>query len=161
MDSNNNSEYVFVLIEQFCHLNMYIKCDIHLQFFYYKISIILVLLLCYSIFRFQWEVSSLNGYRFPQLNNSDWILLLIQHICNLGRISSWYIVSSVVIALSPFSGVRVTRSLVLCVCFVYRCLSFCPLSFGHYVASPSSIYWFWLPFWYLQALLIIMYSPNL
>jgi hypothetical protein len=25
-----------------------------------------------------------------------------------------------------FSGVRVTRSLVLCVCFVDRCLSFCP-----------------------------------
>jgi hypothetical protein len=30
-----------------------------------------------------------------------------------------------------FSGVRVTRSLVLCVCFVDRCLSFCPFSFGH------------------------------
>jgi len=28
-----------------------------------------------------------------------------------------------------FSGVRVTRSLVLCVCFVDRCLSFCPFSF--------------------------------
>ena len=27
-----------------------------------------------------------------------------------------------------FSGVRVTRSLVLCVCFVDRCLSFCPCS---------------------------------
>jgi hypothetical protein len=30
-----------------------------------------------------------------------------------------------------FSGVRVTRSLVLCVCFVDRCLSFCTFSFGH------------------------------
>ena len=29
-----------------------------------------------------------------------------------------------------FSGVRVTRSLVLCVCFVDCCLSFCPFSFG-------------------------------
>jgi len=28
-----------------------------------------------------------------------------------------------------FSGVRVTRSLVLCVCFVDRCLSFCPFLF--------------------------------
>jgi hypothetical protein len=27
---------------------------------------------------------------------------------------------------SSFSGVRVARSLVLCVCFVDRCLSFCP-----------------------------------
>ena len=30
-----------------------------------------------------------------------------------------------------FSGVRVTRSLVLCVCFVDRCLSFYTFSFGH------------------------------
>jgi hypothetical protein len=37
-----------------------------------------------------------------------------------------------------FSGVRVTRSLVLCVCFEDRCLS---------------IYGFWLPLWYLQTLL--------
>ena len=29
-----------------------------------------------------------------------------------------------------FSGVCVTLSLVLCVCFVDRCLSFCPFSFG-------------------------------
>ena len=32
---------------------------------------------------------------------------------------------------SVFSGVRVTRSLVLCVCVVYRCLSFCTFYFGH------------------------------
>jgi hypothetical protein len=30
-----------------------------------------------------------------------------------------------------FSGVRVTRSVVLYICFVGRCLSFCPFSFGH------------------------------
>jgi hypothetical protein len=30
-----------------------------------------------------------------------------------------------------FSGVRVTRCLVLCICFGDRCLSFCPCSFGH------------------------------
>ena len=39
-----------------------------------------------------------------------------------------------------FSGIRVTRSLVLCVCFVDRCLSFCNFSFGHYVVCSSSIY---------------------
>ena len=39
-----------------------------------------------------------------------------------------------------FSGVRVTRSLVLYVCFVDRCLSFCPFSFGHCVVCSSSIY---------------------
>jgi hypothetical protein len=39
-----------------------------------------------------------------------------------------------------FSGVHVTRSLVLCVCFVDHCLSFCPFSFGHCVVCSSSIY---------------------
>jgi hypothetical protein len=52
-----------------------------------------------------------------------------------------------------FSGVRVTRSLVLYVCFVDRCLSFCTFSFGHCVVCSSSIYEFWLPLWYLQTFL--------
>jgi len=78
-----------------------------------------------------------------------------------------------------FSGVRVTRSLVLCVSFVDRCLSFCTFSFGHCVVCSSSfghcvvcsssfgrcvvcsssIYGFWLPFWYLQTFLHT--TPNL
>jgi len=41
-----------------------------------------------------------------------------------------------------FSGVRVTRSLVLCVCFVDRCLALCTFSFGHCVVCSSSIYGF-------------------
>jgi hypothetical protein len=53
------------------------------------------------------------------------------------------------------SGVRVTRSLVLYVCFVDRCLSFCTFSFGHCVVCSSLIYAFWLPLWYLQTLDII------
>ena len=52
-----------------------------------------------------------------------------------------------------FSGVRVTRSLVLYVCFVDRCLPVCTFPFGHCVVCSSSIYGFWLPFWYLQTLL--------
>jgi hypothetical protein len=52
-----------------------------------------------------------------------------------------------------FSGVHGTRSLVLYVCFVDRCLSFCTFSFGHCVVCSSSIYGFWLPLWYLQTLL--------
>ena len=44
-----------------------------------------------------------------------------------------------------FIGVRVTRSLVLYVCFVDRCLSSCTFSFGHCVVCSSSIYGFWLP----------------
>ena len=46
-----------------------------------------------------------------------------------------------------FSGVRVTRSLVLCVCFVDRCLSFCPFSFERCVVCPSSIYLFMITPW--------------
>ena len=38
--------------------------------------------------------------------------------------------------------VRVTRSLVLYVCCVDRCLSFCVFSFGHCVVCSSSIYGF-------------------
>jgi hypothetical protein len=53
-----------------------------------------------------------------------------------------------------FSGVRVTRSLVLYVCFVDRCLSLCTFSVGHCVVCSSSICGFWLPLWYLQTLLI-------
>jgi hypothetical protein len=37
-----------------------------------------------------------------------------------------------------FSGVRATRSLVLCVCFVGRCLSFCRFSFCHCAVCQSS-----------------------
>ena len=51
------------------------------------------------------------------------------------------------------SGVRVTRSLVLYVCFVDRCLSFCTFSFVHCVFCSSSIYGFWLPLCCLQTLL--------
>jgi hypothetical protein len=49
------------------------------------------------------------------------------------------------------SGVRVTRSLVLCVFFVDRYLYFCTVSFGHCVVC-SSIYGFWIPLWYRQTL---------
>ena len=40
------------------------------------------------------------------------------------------------------SEVRVTRTLVLCVCFVDYCLSFCTFSFGHCVVCSYSIYGF-------------------
>jgi hypothetical protein len=80
-----------------------------------------------------------------------------------------------------FSGIRVIRSLVLCVCFVNRSLSFCTCSFDHCLVCSSfdhclvcssfdhclvcsssfdhclvcsSIYRFWLLLWYLQTLLI-------
>jgi len=67
-----------------------------------------------------------------------------------------------------FSGVRVTRSLVLYVCFVDRCLSFCTFSSGHCVVCSSSIFgfwyypfgifklFFWLLLWYLPTFLSLM-----
>ena len=42
--------------------------------------------------------------------------------------------------------VRVTRSSVLYVCFVDRCLFFCTFSFDHCFVCPSSIYGLWLRF---------------
>jgi hypothetical protein len=54
--------------------------------------------------------------------------------------------------LSPMVIKNMLWSLVLCVCFVDYCLSFCTFSFGHCVVRSSSIYRFWLPLWYLQTL---------
>ena len=57
-----------------------------------------------------------------------------------------------------FSGVPVTRSLVVRVCIVDRCLSFCTFSFGHCVVCSSSIYGFWLPLWYLLPIVLSVLS---
>ena len=65
-----------------------------------------------------------------------------------------------IIGRDVFSGVRVTRSLVLYVCFVDRCLSFCTFSFGHCVVCSSSIYGFWLPLWCLQTLIWLFRNRN-
>ena len=43
------------------------------------------------------------------------------------------------------SWVRITRSLVLCVSFGDRCLSFYTFSFDNCVVCSTSIYGFWLP----------------
>jgi hypothetical protein len=48
-------------------------------------------------------------------------------------------------SLPVFSGVRVARSLVLCVLLIIICL----FSVGHCIVCPS-IYGFWLPLWCLQ-----------
>jgi hypothetical protein len=60
--------------------------------------------------------------------------------------------------LPVFSGVRVTRSLVLCVYFVDRCLFFCTFSFGYCVVCSSTKYGFWLPpFCIFKLFLICMF----
>ena len=60
-----------------------------------------------------------------------------------------------------FNGVRVTRSLVLYVCFVDLRLSFCTFSFSHCVFCSSLINGFWLPLWYLQTLLVTDTSSQI
>ena len=59
-----------------------------------------------------------------------------------------------------FYRLLVTRSLVLYVCFIDHCLSFCAFTFGHCVVCSSSIYGFWLTLWYLQTLLIDVTKTN-
>jgi hypothetical protein len=51
-----------------------------------------------------------------------------------------------------FQNADVTRSFVVCVCFVGRCLSFCTFSFCYCVVWFSSIYAFGIPLWCLQTL---------
>ena len=66
--------------------------------------------------------------------------------------------------MSNFSGVRVARSLILRVCFVDCCLSFCTFSFGHCVFCPLQIL---ITLWYLQIqtllkpLIVDLYKNNI
>ena len=49
-----------------------------------------------------------------------------------------------------FSGIRVAKSLVLCVVFCRSLFSFRLYSIGHCIVYPSSINCICLPLWYLQ-----------
>ena len=62
-----------------------------------------------------------------------WFVVFVNRTC---------ILLEPLISTPSFSGVSVTRPLVVCVCFVDRCLSFCTFSFGHRVVCYSSIYGF-------------------
>ena len=66
---------------------------------------------------------------------------LLQTYVYLSTVLAWSNTNEHLSSPSVFSGVRVTRSLVLCVCFVDLCLSFCTFSFGHCFVC-SSIYGF-------------------
>jgi hypothetical protein len=50
-----------------------------------------------------------------------------------------------------FSGVRLSRFLIVCVCFVDRCLYFFPFCFGHCVVCSSLIYGCLIKFWCLTS----------
>jgi ABC-type maltose transport system permease subunit len=70
----------------------------------------------------------LNDYRYTWITRR--VPLVEQELLTLPEHLSSY---------PGFSGVRVTWSLVLCVCFVDHCLSFCPFSFGYCVVCSSRI----------------------
>ena len=70
---------------------------------------------------------------YEQYSKTIGVSLVEQELCTLPEQPS----SSAI-----FGGVRVTRSLVLCVCFIDRCFSLCNFTFGHCVVCSSSIYGF-------------------
>jgi hypothetical protein len=51
---------------------------------------------------------------------------------------------------SGFSGVRVARSLIVCVVLCRSLFVCCPFSFGHCFVCPSYIYDVWLPLSYFK-----------
>ena len=91
---------------------------------------------------------------------SFWLCLFLYISCSCTKSLNYVIICRILMEHNTrsqglvFSGVRVTLySLIVCVCFIDRCLSFCPFSFGHCVVCPSSIYGFWLPLGYLRILI--------
>ena len=93
--------------------------------------------------------------------NTFWLPWIISILICLTVQIRWYTLEddNLYLHLRTMSHTIVPRSLVLYVCFVDRCLSFCPFSFGHCVVC-SSIYGFWLPFWYLQTLHVAKFEQT-
>jgi hypothetical protein len=76
-------------------------------------------------------------------------LILCNHVLHMWLDTYW---DHSIYSPPVFSGVRVNRYEVVCVCFVDRCLSFCSLFLSVIVLSVL-FYGFWLSLWYLQTLL--------
>ena len=93
--------------------------------------------------------------------NTFWLPWIISILICLTVQIRWYTLEddNLYLHLRTMSHTIVPRSLVLYVCFVDRCLSFCPFSFGHCVVC-CSIYGFWLPFWYLQTLRVAKFEQT-
>jgi hypothetical protein len=87
-----------------------------------------------------WRYQSCN--QNPYIEEEE-IAFLVREKLDCLLILIYSIYSFKIIYYPVFSRVCVSRSFVLCVCFVDRCLSFCPFSFGHCVVCSFSIYWFW------------------
>ena len=111
-----------------------------------------------------WHICVINDHEYvPLVVNTSWSFPHSWPITGFVTRLTWWVppVEQELLTLlehlsSPplFGEVCVTRSLVLRVCFVDRCLTFCTFFLGHCVVFSSSIYRFWLPLWYLQTLLV-------
>jgi len=98
-----------------------------------------------------------NKYRITQKRLTPRVPLVEQELLTIPQHLSWPPV---------FSWVRVNRSLVLCVCFVDRCLSFCTFSIVlsvplRFTVSSNSSYANMLLFMLLRHIYTIMLSCSL
>jgi len=85
--------------------------------------------MCYLVIfkRFSVAKISWHGHFIHILTSPDWLVAFYCFLCYYSKCKLPEHLSSPLV----FNGVRVIRSLVLCICFVDRCLSICPFSFGH------------------------------
>ena len=82
----------------------------------------------YYIYKWYWNTYS----RFCQVASLIYFYYVIQtslEVCS--HVYPLHTILMVVLIDPRFEGIRVTRSLVLYVCLVDRCLFFCTFSFGH------------------------------
>jgi hypothetical protein len=87
------------------------------------------------------------------LNSKHIFISYLYSYTILHVLMSIYIFSFINSCIVRNGRIHVTRPLVVYVCFVDCCFSFCTFSVGHCDVC-SSIYGFWLPLWNLQTFLI-------
>jgi hypothetical protein len=148
---NYESRYIiFLYCYKYLTINVFIKASCY-SIFATKTWLTAMEYLCHK-----WpRICSTCRKHFPVLSSSMTYHRVCNYINTTGATSeAGTTYHSIVHEFTPgFIGVRVTRSLVLYVCFVDRCLSLCSFSFSHCVVCPCSTYGFWLLLWYLQTLL--------
>jgi hypothetical protein len=113
------------LLVQSMMYNLYhrsLRCALD-KAFYDNLSVTYGRLKCFP--REHWLNAAIQFVRHDITEMKQELTTLPEHLCSL-----------------VLMGVIVARYLVLYVCFVDRCLSFCTFSLGHCIFGPSSIYGF-------------------
>jgi hypothetical protein len=87
-----------------------------------------------------------------------WPLYCLFFVDLLIRIALWYLLAIVLSVLRRFTDSDCPFGIFwpfYCLFFVDLLILISPLvSFGHCIVCSSSIYWFWLPLWYLLAIVL-------